>query len=201
MDNNTLFRWLAFGTQLLIMAIVIRYRTRAQAGRSFSLDEEGKAIAIPLRLAGLVLWFYVPVLAIFPRLMAWSTLDILPVWLRGLAAGIALLVVPPLAIWTQSSLGRNVSTTVAIHDDHQLITDGPYKYVRHPLYTIGATLFICLAVMVQGWLLLAALAVGYVPLMKRTPKEEAKLIEKFGDAYIAYRERTGRYLPRLIRQD
>ena len=51
--------------------------------------------------------------------------------------------------------------------------------------------------MVQGWLLLAALIVGYVPLIKRTGKEEARLIDKFGDQYRAYQARTGRFFPRL----
>jgi protein-S-isoprenylcysteine O-methyltransferase Ste14 len=43
----------------------------------------------------------------------------------------------PAALWVFSALGRNVSETVLTKGDHELVTAGPYRWIRHPLYTTG----------------------------------------------------------------
>ena len=80
--------------------------------------------------------------------------------------------------------------------NHKLITHGPYRWVRHPMYT---TLFL----MGLGWLLLTANWFVGAPLMAgifiiviiRVKNEEAMLINLFGDEYLVYMQQTGRYLP------
>ncbi len=197
MDVTLIFRLLAAAAVLLAMVIAGTYRRRATAGESFSIEDEGLAIAVPLRLGGLLVWLYAPALALFPEALAWTTFDGLPVWLRAVAAGMALLIVPPFIVWAQRSLGRSVSPTVVIRDGHRLVTEGPYRYIRHPLYTAGLVFFVSLAVMTESWFLLAALAVMFGVLLLRVPKEEANLLRAYGDEYRRYRQRTGRFLPRL----
>ena len=77
-----------------------------------------------------------------------------------------------------------------------LVTTGPYRWIRHPMYTaaltlgVAATLITANAVMAIGGLGMFAL------LAARSRTEERRLIEKFGDAYRDYQRRTGRFLPR-----
>jgi protein-S-isoprenylcysteine O-methyltransferase Ste14 len=103
-----------------------------------------------------------------------------------------------LVYWTHRNLGANFSSTLILRDGHELIERGPYRWVRHPMYT-------SFLVMSAGMLLLSANWVvgggplSFLPLLMlvRTPREERMLLACFGDDYRAYMARTGRYLPRL----
>ncbi|MGW8251833.1 MAG: methyltransferase family protein, partial [Anaerolineales bacterium] len=77
------------------------------------------------------------------------------------------------------------------------VTYGPYRWVRHPLYTVGFMMFIGLSLLAANWFIALMLVLGFVPLAMRTPIEEAHLVERFGDEYRRYMRRTGRYLPRF----
>lgn len=181
---------------LVNFTLAARYRRRAQRGERFSLREEGAWIAIPLRLAGLVALVYIVTYAAVPRLLDWSLVDV-PDPFRWVGALTALGLVPPLLAWAQRSLGRNVTTTVITRERHELITHGPYRLVRHPLYTIGLMLYGSLALISGSWFLGTLLVAAFGVLMLRLPKEEAMLEERFGDAYRAYMRATPRFLPRL----
>lgn len=96
-------------------------------------------------------------------------------------------------------LRSNWSAIAEIRQDHELITNGLYRYVRHPMYTA----FFCIVI---GLLLLTANAVvGGLALIfwlllysYRIDKEEALLLGEFGKQYVAYIGRTGRLLPRVL---
>ncbi|WP_051979652.1 methyltransferase family protein [Edaphobacter aggregans] len=101
------------------------------------------------------------------------------------------------AAWARDVLGRNWSGRVIIQDSHQLITSGPYAYVRHPLYT-GIIAGIAGMVLLVGDL--GALTGFFFALaftLLKAAREERLLEAEFGPAYAAYRERTGALLPRL----
>jgi protein-S-isoprenylcysteine O-methyltransferase Ste14 len=103
-----------------------------------------------------------------------------------------------LVAWINYHLGPNFSSTLILRDGHQLIQHGPYRHVRHPMYT-------AFLVMLTGMLLLSAnwfiggggIACVLLLMAVRTPREERMLLRHFGDEYRAYMTRTGRYLPRL----
>ena len=103
----------------------------------------------------------------------------------------------PLIYWLFSSLGKNVTPTVAIRKEHSLVTYGPYRWVRHPLYSVGLVLFLGLSLLAANWFIALAVLCGSPILALRTRIEEARLIEKFGDDYRQYMKTTGRYFPRL----
>ncbi len=192
-----IYRILFTSAFLIVFITVSRYRSKAQAGEKFDTSQEGW-IYIPLRLFGLAIWGYCFVYIINPNWLRWAEFS-LPDWVRWTAAIVGILFVPPLIHWAQKSLGRNVSTTVIIRKEHELITHGPYRWIRHPLYTIGATFFLSLALISGSWFLLAAMALGLPLLLARTPIEEARLLAEYGDEYRAYVNRTGRFFPKLFR--
>jgi Ca2+/Na+ antiporter len=68
---------------------------------------------------------------------------------------------------------------------------------ENPVYSVGTLMFIAFALMAANWFIGVASLVVLVMLMIRLPKEEEKIIERFGDEYRAYMKRTGRFMLRL----
>jgi protein-S-isoprenylcysteine O-methyltransferase Ste14 len=132
-----------------------------------------------------------------PQYMAWSTLD-LPVWLRALSIPLGLVVILGMA-WVHQSLSKYFSGKLEIRDDHQLVKTGPYRWVRHPMYTAVIALFIAVFLLTANWFIgLGGLFMVAAVIIARTPREEAMLIETFGEAYREYMRETPRYLPRIF---
>jgi protein-S-isoprenylcysteine O-methyltransferase Ste14 len=99
--------------------------------------------------------------------------------------------------WARDLLGRNWSGRVVIQSGHQLVTAGPYAYIRHPLYTgllVGMVGMVLLCGHV-GSLPGLCFAIGFTWL--KAKREERLLEGEFGPAYAVYRLHTGALLPRL----
>jgi protein-S-isoprenylcysteine O-methyltransferase Ste14 len=98
------------------------------------------------------------------------------------------------AVWARAHIGRNWGMPMSLRQDHELVTSGPYAYVRHPIYTglilamIGSALAVGLL-----WLLLFALYFAYFIISARI--EEKMMLAQFPDAYPAYRRRTKMLIP------
>jgi protein-S-isoprenylcysteine O-methyltransferase Ste14 len=104
------------------------------------------------------------------------------------AAGIAF------AIWARVYLGRNWGMPMSVKEDPELVTSGPYAYVRHPIYT-GMLLAMLGSGIVGGasWLFAVALLGAY---FAYTATQEEKLMQKqFPEAYPAYKKRTKMLIP------
>ena len=102
----------------------------------------------------------------------------------------------PFILWMFKHIGLNLTTTVQTHKDHELITSGPYHWIRHPLYTFAGVFFLGLSIAIMSWTALLGILVGGIMLRVRLPYEEQGLIDKFGEDYITYKARTGAFLPR-----
>ena len=147
-------------------------------------------------LVALPLFAAVLVYLVNPAWMAWASYDS-PVWLRwtGVAAGWSLV---PAAFWVFSSLGRQVSETVLTKEHHQLVTSGPYRWIRHPLYVTGLGLFGAIGLMAANWFILLFTLIAFFGIrFAVVPIEEQALVVKFGERYRAYMIRTGALLPRF----
>ncbi len=179
-------------------AISVLFRSRAdrQSGNEkISLRAEGLPMRLALRLGGIALWISVFSRMINPDWMAWSQLQ-LPTWLR-LAGGAMGSLADELMYWVFSSLGTNVTSTVVTRSKHELVTTGPYRWVRHPLYSVGFLSYVAFAILAVNWLA-ALLAVIAIPLIAlRVPPEEQHLIARNGDADRDYASGTGRFFPKL----
>ena len=195
--NDNLFRVLAIIIFVIGAGISIYFRRKAdrETGEKVSLKDEGLVITIALRLSGLSLWLGVFAYLLNPAWMNWSRLD-LPEWSRWVGVSLGMLA-DAMAYWVFSHLGNNVTPTVATRSFATLVTSGPYHWIRHPLYTMGMMAYLGFALLAENWFIALMAVVSFIVLAIRVPREEAKLVEKFGDAYRKYAKTTGRFLPRL----
>jgi protein-S-isoprenylcysteine O-methyltransferase Ste14 len=121
----------------------------------------------------------------------------LPAWLRWVGALIAC-AGTGLFSWSHQTLGANWSGILEISKGHRFVSEGPYRYVRHPMYSAFFVLGLGLLLLSANWLIgvshLAAVTWMY---RARVASEEALMSEHFGDTYRQYMATTGRLLPRL----
>jgi len=98
-------------------------------------------------------------------------------------------------IWARVTLGTNWSATVTFREGHELIERGPYRFVRHPIYT-GVLLMVAGTAVALGNISgLLSLAICFLGHWWKLKREEALLTRHFPDAYPAYRLRTKALIP------
>jgi protein-S-isoprenylcysteine O-methyltransferase Ste14 len=180
---------------ILVYGVSGYYRRRAdRTGGALDTSQGGRMLVV-LRLVALAGLTPLVLYLINPAWVGWARLPA-PGWLRWLGVGVALAMVPAI-VWLFRSIGTNVSPRETTRVGHQLVMSGPYRYIRHPLYTFGATFYVALALATALWPVLAVLVVGFTLLARRTLKEEQNLVARFGDDYRRYMAQTGRFLPRI----
>jgi protein-S-isoprenylcysteine O-methyltransferase Ste14 len=200
-ETNLFFRI----TYLLIWLLYLLSRTIPSRGlpsleqsrqeRRAALRAEGGYIIFTLIMA----WYgniVVAVLYLFdPPWMLWSYLN-MPLALRALGLTFAIFLVP-YTYWIGRTLAQNYSFTVEIQEEQTLITTGPYKRVRHPIYS-SAIFFLASLVLVSDNLLFLVVLLLTIPgIYIRIKREEEMMIREYGEKYRAYLKRTGRILPKV----
>lgn len=145
------------------------------------------AIIAPVGVIGIILYLLSP---------PWWTWTHLPLGEYVQWIGIIVSILPIFyLIWVHRHLDNQWSIALEIQEDHKLITTGPYKRVRHPMYlgifvyTVGLCL-ISLDVLV---ILFFAFSIWFN--YRRIPMEEQMMIDQFGDEYLKYMKKTGRFIP------
>lgn len=97
-------------------------------------------------------------------------------------------------------LGKNFSPSLFIRDQHQLVTHGIYRYIRHPMYLSFLMWAVGQALLINNWL---AGPLGIIAFLLiygfRIEREEQQLLDNFGDQYREYQHKCGRLLPRFYR--
>lgn len=109
-----------------------------------------------------------------------------------LVAGLAFMV------WARIHLGRNWSATVTIKHDHELIRGGPYRFVRHPIYTGALIAFTGTAIARGEWRGALAVLIVFAALWRKLRIEERWLGETFGEDYAKYRAEVAALIPFLL---
>lgn len=176
--------WIGFYILWLLWAARIKQAERRERGFTYFLHRLLVAAGFVLIFLDLpVSWFYHPLLPGTP-------------WLPVL--GVAIAVVGfAFAIWARSHIGRNWSSAVTAKVQHELIRSGPYRWVRHPIYS-GLLLAILGTVLVQNHMRgLVALVLVYAGWKIKSRLEEQMMVSTFGDQYVAYAKSTGALFPRL----
>jgi protein-S-isoprenylcysteine O-methyltransferase Ste14 len=158
--------------------------------------EEGTASKIAGLLAVLALVATIT-FVINPNWLSWAEFPF-AVWVRWVGVVITLLGFALLQ-WAQITLGKSWSDTPRMMNAQTLVTGGPYRLIRHPIYTaflliLGSTLLIS-----ANWLIgLGWTGMTLLEISSRIHFEEKLLIDFFGDQYRNYIKYTGRIFPKLF---
>lgn len=146
----------------------------------------------PLAVAVLLLWVpRVPFASLGERVLPWTEALF---WVGAALTAAGLL----FTVWARVHLGTNWSGTVTLKRGHELITSGPYAFVRHPIYTGLLLAFLGSALARDEWRGVLALALVALALWRKLRNEERWMREQFGDAYSAYSKRVAALVPRVL---
>jgi len=181
--------WTIFWTIWLIMAFGVKRNTHEQSA------SERRRYTLPLLLGILLmsnLVRFVPPLAVLGR--RFEGPDLALAWIGAGASVLGLLV----ALWARFSLGRNWSGVVTLKDDHELVTSGPYRAIRHPIYTALILLFLALALYIDTPIAFLGFPCIIWSCWVKLRQEEALMLKQFPDSYPAYMTLTKRLVPGLI---
>ncbi len=115
------------------------------------------------------------------------------------AAGLALYILGFLLMhFSEARLGKQFTMEVSIQHEHTLVTDGPYRHIRHPRY-LGIMIFsLGLALVFRSWPGLLCAAATIPVLLWRIGDEEELLHREFGTGWEDYARRTARLIPRIF---
>jgi protein-S-isoprenylcysteine O-methyltransferase Ste14 len=143
---------------------------------------------------------FVPTVYALTSWLDWADYRLAPEAERSAGGvGAALMTLAILLFWrSHADLGRNWSPSLQFRERHALVTEGVYRHVRHPMYASewlwGVAQVLLLQNWVAGWASLALFTPLYI---LRVPREERMMLDRFGEGYRAYMDRTGRIVPRL----
>jgi protein-S-isoprenylcysteine O-methyltransferase Ste14 len=171
--------WIAFYSFWLISAIGVKKSVRGTSWR--------RGIAIRLLLVFLVIAFV--------RLLRiqniWVPTRSIPIGIAGLAVCVAGL---GLAVWARRYLGRNWGTPMSLKEGHELVTTGPYRVIRHPIYT-GILTAMLGSSLVAGrfWVVLFVVIMPFFVYSAKT--EDGLMMQEFPERYPEYRKRTHALIP------
>ncbi|HIH74977.1 MAG TPA: isoprenylcysteine carboxylmethyltransferase family protein [Methanosarcina sp.] len=120
-----------------------------------------------------------------------------PAWLRWSGAAI-IFAGDLLFIWSHRALDKNWSPLLEIRKGHTLVTEGPYRFIRHPMYAAIFLIGTGILFLSANWTVASSymLPVIFMYLI-RVSDEEEMMVEQFGDEYRKYMKSTGRLLPKL----
>jgi len=197
--ENTLFMWL--NCVLYSVFVIIRAGFRRLASREKNDVEYREGTKGKLILDGLIIvevgifLAYILYTIHDPEAVPFSTANYVSLRVVGLivaAAGLGLLV------WVHVHLGKNFSPHILIRAHQKMIQDGPYRLVRHPMYSAFIIFNIGVMIASANWLIALTWGIGlFVTLVYRIPREEQALILKFGEVYVKYKRQTGLLAPKL----
>jgi protein-S-isoprenylcysteine O-methyltransferase Ste14 len=108
-----------------------------------------------------------------------------------MAAGVAI------AFWARFHLGANWSGVVTLKQDHELIRTGPYRTIRHPIYTGILLAFLGNAVEVGQVRGLLGLLIIWLSFYVKARREESFLVQEFGPRFDEHSQHTGMFLPKF----
>ena len=196
MRSQAVFRIILFSLYILFGLVRVFYMRRgSESGKRVSRTQQDRLRIGVISAFGLVGLIAGLVHVFAPQRARWATLPT-PTWSRWLGAALGIVTLP-LFLWTHDALGKNWSADLVIKEGHTLIIGGPYRWVRHPMYTAIFLQSLTFFLLSANWIIGLAGLGANILIAARVDKEEALMIEEFGDEYRAYMQRSGRFLPRM----
>jgi protein-S-isoprenylcysteine O-methyltransferase Ste14 len=196
MTPNIIFKIVFLLAMIAEIAIRAPYNQQRRQNRiaTNQYNRTETAVLILLFLGSFIL----PLVYVFTPWLDFANYT-LPGWAGWL--GLLIMIGALVVFWrAHIDLGRNWSPTLQIREDHKLVTNGIYQYIRHPMYASQWLWVIAQALLLQNWIAGLGGFISFLPMyLLRVGPEEQMMMDKFGDEYRRYMERTGRVLPRLGR--
>jgi len=177
----------------LIFVGVFLLRKRPEGVREAKRDKAaGRGIALQMLAYGLT-WFQPPRRPFLPP-RAWLAGGM------GIAYGVFTVAIAVASVWLVAaaarSLGRQWAIAARLVGGHKLITGGPYRYVRNPIYTGMLGMLIATGLAMEHWIALGvAIVLFMIGLLIRVRTEEKLLRAAFGDEFEDYAKRVPAVLP------
>lgn len=103
-----------------------------------------------------------------------------------------------LAIWARLILGRNWSGVVTLKEGHEMVQRGPYRFVRHPIYTGLQSMFLGTAIVFGHLAAFIGVALVFVSFWIKLSQEERLMLKQFPNDYPDYQRRVKRIIPFLM---
>lgn len=144
---------------------------------------------VPLSIAAMLLIpVPLPFSPLHQRLFPWAPWQF---WVAAMVTAAGLL----FTVWARVHLGRNWSGLVTIKQDHELVTDGPYAIVRHPIYTGLLVAFIACGFARADWRGVVGVLIALASLWRKLRFEERWMRERFGQHYAEYASHVPALVP------
>lgn len=203
MTEDSIYRWLFFALLggLALVRLYYAVQVKRAGQRYWNTDREAVEreglLSLALRLGLFVV--LVALVVLYATDPPWMQRLVLPLP-RGLRWGGFVLGVGGLGllVWVHETLGAHWSTDLQLRETHALVQSGPYRRIRHPMYTAIFAVGIGMA-LVSAHALMVALATAEIAVLSlRIGREEAMMLDAFGEQYARYRARTGRFVPRIM---
>jgi len=187
--------WIA--KAVVLAATVVMMAIRAPHGRRSRSVKVAKSHKTPLETGLLVLaWvgFFIPLIWVASPAFWFAEY---PLRSGALIAGVICVVI---GLWlfyrSHADLGTNWSITLEVREGHRLVTQGVYRWVRHPMYSALALYSVGQALVIPNWVAgLSNLVAFFVLFGLRVGAEERMMARQFGNEYAAYTARTKRLIP------
>jgi protein-S-isoprenylcysteine O-methyltransferase Ste14 len=202
-DESTLFRLLLIMLYGIFAAVRIYYRTRSRAPKKDIVEQKegiekiGGTVGIIMSVGIIGMFIAIIIFLIDPSWFRWSQLP-LPALLRyiGVITGIFSV---PLLIWTHRTLGKYYAPVLELKEEHTLINEGPYTFIRHPMYSVFILFTLSIALISANLFVMIFTLMVIIPFPFIARKEENMLLNELGGVYQDYMEQTGRFFP-IIRR-
>jgi protein-S-isoprenylcysteine O-methyltransferase Ste14 len=180
-------RWPVSAAAILWLVFISYWSAAARTAAPAQSSESAASRRVHVRLMnGAFLLLFVPLLR--QRFVP----DTLALTLLGLALQVA---AGSLGVWARRHLGRNWSGAITVAQDHQLVRTGPYRRLRHPIYTAMIGMFVGSALAIGEWHSLLGVALIAVAYARKIPLEERSLRTVFDAEYDEYRRSTWAVVP------
>ena len=189
-----IFLWVSIGADVILWTY---FHWKARRHTLLVLSTTRDSIPVIATWAWAVPFYTLMVVtAVSPSLLRWAMIEV-PGWVRTCGA-VAVMPTPFFCLWVFNSLGDNFAEAFAAVLGQKLVTRGPYRYIRHPLYAVESFFLVSIAFATANWIILGYVWSGILTIrLVVIPHEEGYLLERFGKTYREYRKRTGVLLPRL----
>jgi protein-S-isoprenylcysteine O-methyltransferase Ste14 len=199
MADETFYRILFVALYALFFSVRGYYRfVKPKRDEPEGVQERKKFEKAEIFMSIVILCYFGSVILYLLNLpwFVWSQIPAFPEYIRWIGVLLTLLSVPFLW-WIHRTLDRQYSPCLQIKESHSLITEGPYSKVRHPMYTVLSMFSFGVALVTANFLTIVFAILVFIPFPFVAKKEEQMMIDTFGEVYVEYMKRTGRFFPRI----